>query len=157
MEDTDWEKQIDKMVDQNLKVHYDVYDSENGLQYLDSSAPPLVENHDYVVRVKVTNEGTEVLFSRVQLKVIAKSNVTFYTRKNYYHPTGISYGSPISRIHVTKNNLLPQGTEDWWIPFRVSGTIQNNPLISVGLYATVVPEGHHWMSFNWPDDRFTGK
>lgn len=143
MATTEWEKTIDKMVDENTRTYFRVWSNE-GTPY--EAGPTLVRNHDYYMWFYVYNCGSEVAFSKLQIRFTLKniSNVVLYEDGTYTTPT--------NRIHVEWTDV---GAGEWRmakIYFRVTKDITDADIITYGIYAVVVPEGHNWDTMNWKKD-----
>ncbi len=144
MADTTWEKIIDKMVDQNTRVYFNVYSNEGAVHL---AGDTLVRDHDYFFRLYVYNSGSEVHFRELQARCTTKNiaNVEFYSDG--------SYSTRVSRVTLNWTDI---GSGDWAmgnVYFRVSKDIKDAPVTHYGLYAEVVPKGHIWDTLKWDNDK----
>jgi hypothetical protein len=140
MPDTEWEKIIDKMVEENTWVFFYVYSNE-GHPHL--AGDTLVRDHDYYFDLWVKNKGSEVHFSHLQARCTTVNcpNVQYYSDG--------SYGTPVSRVTHDWDNV---GAGTWVrgrVYFRVTQDKKDSPITHYGLYGTVVPAGHEWGTLEW--------
>ena len=143
MAETDWEKTIDKMVDENTKVYFRVYSNEGAPGI---AGDTLVRNHDYYMIFYVYNSGTQVTFSKLQARVTLKgiSNVVLYTDNTYSTPT--------NRIHLNWTDVQGGEWRQEKVYFRVTKDMKDANIVHYGIYGVVLPEGHTWDTLNWNRD-----
>lgn len=114
---------------------------------------PLYGNRDYKAVFKLSNIGGEIDFKDVQLRV-KKMEDTLPLR--LYRELG---QDPVERVDFTDINVLKSPDTDGRTPveayrivyFRLQRQItadERHELFRCGVYATIIPRGHHW---HWAD------
>lgn len=140
-EGTEWEQIIDKMVDANTEVSFEVYSNEGHPQ---PAGDTLVRDHDYYFDLTILNIGTEVHFDKLQARCLAKKlvqNVVFYTDDTYSTPT--------QRVHLNWEDVRAGKSVEGTVHFRVTQDMKDANIVHYGIYGVVRPEGHVWNTLNW--------
>lgn len=151
MPDTTWEKVIDDMVKNNIKIKWLVIFNteidEQGrpdIRFGKQVTTVLTEKWDYYIRLDISHIGREVLFKNLQLRVKSAPFVNFFRDWDY--------SDYASRVSLNLENFGDGAFHQWRIPMRVTQSFKaehKKNFIQVGTYGEVKPEGHHWYNFKF--------
>jgi hypothetical protein len=144
-QETQWELQMDDMVNKNIKYTFDIYD------LTDNVVNSIAAGVKYRMVFQIENLGTEVHFEKVNARLVEldhNSPIKFYSDKtcaNQVPRISLDFanlGGAGSGLDSQKKDVFFEATRNVTrVPYNGSIT---TPLFSIGIYGIVRPEGHSW-------------
>jgi hypothetical protein len=116
---------------------------------LEGTAPivgTIQQNHKYRLEFTIRNTGSELTFAPAQFRIQgAASELEFYSDSSFAHSLPPDYQGKPRWTHTIK--WLPAGVRDFSGYFIARKNMATSDMtFRVGVYATVVPEGRHWLT-----------